>query len=113
MQLYALIYVRIAVMAVGVYSVSGHMNPAVAVLCWTLGQKTLQTKDRGLKDHINTGIMHSGSKAQDKGGFQKPLFVESACVHAMFYLPYAIYRKAYKNTYYILQSTYPKTQTAQ
>ena len=33
---------------------------------------SLTNNSKGPKDHIDTRILHPGSKAQDKGGFQKP-----------------------------------------
>ena len=35
---------------------------------------------QGPKDHLNVGILHSVSKAQDKRGFQKMWCVRSLCV---------------------------------
>ena len=40
-----------------------------------LGLHTL--KDGGPKDHIKIRILHPGSKAQDRDGFQQPLLVGS------------------------------------
>ena len=46
-------------------------------------------------------ISHSGSKAQHKGGYQKPLFVGCLSMYTIYYIPYVIYHNMYVYDIYI------------
>ena len=39
---------------------------------------------RGSKNHINTKVLNSDSKPQDKGGFLKPWLARSDCLHGLW-----------------------------